>query len=165
MTRTRYLIVLTPILAVWACSVEQPENRLEQAAQELQQATQDRNEALRELADAQEELRAERAEVQTAEKALQQARRQLRARRKELVGEQQDLQVAASDTAIFRLLQRRLLDASELDDVAVTARVYERQVTLYGEVAEQSQRDAAQRIAESVPGVAAVSNLIDVSGQ
>lgn len=164
MIRTQHFIVATLTLALWACSPEQPEAKLEQAAQELREAVEETDEAMRELSDAQDELRAERAEVEAAEKALRQARRLLRERRKALAGEQADLQAAASDTAIFRLLQTRLLDAPELDELAIAGTVLEGRVTLYGDVPEKDQRDAAQRIAVSVPGVVEVNNLIEVAG-
>lgn len=150
-------------MALSGCGGDSPEEALRDAADEVHEAREARDAAAREVVDAAEDLADVRDEVKTAEAALAKARTQLRRQRVELRGEEADLAAAATDVAVFRLLQRRLLDAPELNGLAINVAVFDGDVTLSGEAASADQREAAQRIARSVPGVGEIDNQIDVT--
>ena len=109
------------------------------------------------------QLRDERADFEAAERALHQARKKFRETQKRLDGKRKDLDRVVTDTAMFRLLQRKLLDDSELTNLGLTASVFEARATLYGEGATPEQKRKAKEIARAISDVARVVNRIEVS--
>ena len=58
-----------------------------------------------------------------------------------------------TDAALFRSVQRRLLDDEELEDLAVAAEAAKGVITLRGTVPDQETRARAEEIARATPGV------------
>lgn len=70
-----------------------------------------------------------------------------------------------SDEEVFRRVQKQLLDAPALADVAIKAEVADRKVTLHGSVPDDATRDAAVSIARAVEGVDDVQSEIRVGAE
>ena len=64
---------------------------------------------------------------------------------------------------LFRNVQRRLLDAGALREVAIAAEVNDGVVTLRGRVPDEKMRNAAVQLATGVDGVITVDDLIEVA--
>lgn len=162
--RTRYVVMIAAILALGACEPEEPESRLKQAAGQVDQAKEKVQSARENVAEAKDELGSLQQAVDEAQQQLAQARKKLRRRQEQLAENRDRLHSFASDTAIFRLLQTRLLDEPSLSTAAVSADVINGRVTLRGEVESTAQKETAGKIAAGTPGVEEVRNLVDVSG-
>lgn len=100
------------------------------------------------------------AELEAAREAHDQARNALRDAEQKLASL---LPPPPSDDEVFRRVQKRLLEAPALAEVAIAADVSSRNVTLRGSVPDGATRDAALEIARSVDGVAAVRSEIQVA--
>ena len=161
--RIGYAAGIASILALAACGPQEPESRLKQAADQVEEAKQDVEAAQGDVVEAREDLGSLEAAVHAAEKQLAEARKKLRRKQKQLAEQRNELHSTASDTAIFRLLQRRLLDEKSLSTAAVSADVIDGRVTLRGEVETAEQKATAGDIASGTPGVEKVANLVDVS--
>lgn len=111
-----------------------------------------------------EEVADRRQEVEVAKKALAGAERQLMEAQKELREAESRIDLTATDAALFRAVQKRLLDDRDLRDVAIDADVERGVATLRGSVPDPEMRDRALEVAESVPGIAGVENQISVVG-
>ena len=148
-------------LSLAACEPQQPEERLQEAAADVDEAEQQLEGARGDVASAKASVADLKQEVSEAEARLAQARKALRQRQKELAAERDELHDIADDTAVFRLLQTRLLNDSRLADAAVSVDVLDGRVTLRGEVPNPQQKAIAGEIAETTPGVSEVENLID----
>ncbi len=112
-----------------------------------------------------EEVEGIRAELEAAESRLQLARGALDAEQRELArAEEQMRRFAVPDSVVFRNVQRELLDAGALRDVAIAAEVSKGVVTLRGRVPDERSREAAIEIAANVDGVISVDDLIEVAG-
>ena len=111
-----------------------------------------------------EEVETLRAEIESAESRLQLARGALDAEQRELTrAEQQMRSYAVPDPVLFRNVQRELLDAAALREVAIAAEVKQGVVTLRGRVPDEGLREAAVRVATGVDGVISVDDLIEVA--
>jgi len=97
----------------------------------------------------------------SAESELSAAQAQLRDAQRELAAIEEQAG-GATDTVLFRLVQRRLLDDSDLEKVGISAAVDAGVVELSGIVPSLELRDRAVGIASGIPGVASVENRIRV---
>lgn len=98
--------------------------------------------------------RSAEAELSAAQAQLSDAQRELAALEDEAGG--------ATDTVLFRLVQRRLLDDSDLEKVGISAAVEGGVVELSGVVPSAELRDRAVHIASGIPGVTSVEDRIRV---
>jgi osmotically-inducible protein OsmY len=144
------------LLAAAGCGGDSQEQELEkataavaaqrEAVQEARQAV----EAREQVADrAREELEAARGELETREQALREAESRIGGK--------------ATDAALFRSVQRRLLDDRELEDLAVAVQVTQGVVALQGTVPDENKRARAEEVARATPGAITVDNRIEVS--
>lgn len=163
-TWSRCLAPVLVTLALVACGPQDPEARLEEAATDVEQARQKVEAVREEVQSAKDDLQSLQAAVDDAQAQLAEARKKLRRKQEQLAAERNELHSTASDTAIFRLVQTRLLDEPSLSTAAVGVDVIDGQVTLRGEVESPEQKETAERIASGTPGVEKVVNLVDVSG-
>ena len=141
-------------------SAEQAAARLAGAEQEVAALRQIAAEAEQARQSAEAKVASAEAELEAAREAHDQARNALRD------AEQQLASLAPpppSDDEVFRRVQKRLLEAPALADVAIAAEVSSRKVTLRGSVPEAAIRDAAIEIARSTDGVAEVHSEIQVA--
>jgi osmotically-inducible protein OsmY len=144
-----------------------PPRTAEEAAERLADARRE-VEALRErAAESQEELDAAQAEVESAESALEKARQAHAQARNALRDAEQKLASIEppppSDQELFRRVQKQLLEAPALAQVAIAAEVKDRSVTLHGIVPDEGTREAAITVARSVEGVANVDSRIELA--
>ncbi len=116
------------------------------------------------LAAARETAESALAEVDDVERELRAAESELR-RVEEQVAELGPEPDPVSDTELFRMVQRELLEAQALARVAIAAEVRDGRVTLRGVVPDDATRRAAEDIAATLPGVASVANEIRVKGR
>ena len=128
------------------------------------------------LARASEQLDEERAVVDGARDAVAERRAVLKQAQEELAASQDELSEAerrfakleasltssVTDDVLVRAVQKRLLEDDDLDTVAIAARVKLGVVTLSGVVPNTGLRDRALEIAGETPGVASVSNQIEL---
>ncbi len=128
---------------------------LEAASQEL--------EAIQaEVEQARAELRTREGEAQAATASLERAQANLERAEKRLVAARDRVEEATNDTVLFRAVQQRLLDESDLDGVAITARVERRTATLDGSVPHEKLKKLAEEIAQQTRGIETVVNRITV---
>jgi hypothetical protein len=138
-----------------ACGDELPEERLSEA----ESAVRDAREAVRK---AEEALEEERRELAGCRADLEEAREQLaRAEQRQERAERRRAD-RATDVAIFRTLQKRLLEDEALDSVAIRAEVQDGVVTLHGAVPEADLRERALELGRSIPGAERVVDRIEV---
>ncbi len=102
------------------------------------------------------------AQASQAGDALEQAREALEEAEQRLADARQRVAKAASDAAVFRAVQQRLLDEADLKGVAISARVQRRTVTLEGSVPNETLKKRAQEVASGATGVETVINQITV---
>ena len=70
----------------------------------------------------------------------------------------------ATDAALFRAVQKRLLEDERLRHVAIDADVRRGVVELRGSVPDERTAAAAVEVARAVPGVMRVENRLNVAG-
>lgn len=158
-----FILLLTlPLFAVVACSDSSPDETLEAEAADVREAREAQRGAAEAVADATEQFAQRRKELEAAEEALVAARRDLKAARAIVSDERRELEQAATDTAVFRLVQSRLLEDADLAAAAIMSSVNDGQVTLMGDVDTPGQKAHAEQIAAGTPGVLRVRNLIEV---
>jgi len=111
-----------------------------------------------------EEVNNLRAEIESAESRLQLVRGALDTEQRELTRAEQQMRLfAVPDPVLFRNVQRKLLDASALREVAIAAEVKQGVVTLRGRVPDERVREVAVEVATGVDGVISVDDLIEVA--
>lgn len=145
----------TLILLVASCGGGSQEKELEQATAlvvEKQKAVEE----------ARQEVDARQAAVDEAREALEEAKAELRSREQALRDAKSKVGLKATDTTLFRSVQRNLLEDEELEGVAIAVRVTEGVVTLEGTVPEEEDRARAEEVARSTPGVVNLENRIEV---
>lgn len=130
---------------------------LEDAIGRLEQA----REAVEEASAVLEERQKASDEARTA---LGDARDTLAEAEQQLASAQSEVSDRATDDVLFRTIQKRLLDDTDLTDVAISARVTQGVVVLSGKVPDADLRDRALEIANAVPGSVAVESRISVVG-
>ena len=150
------LFALSSLLfAVSGCGGDSQEQELEDATA----AVVAKQEAVQE---AREEVEARQQVVAEARKDLEAAESELRIREQALRDAQSQVGFKATDSTLFRSVQRRLLDDPELDDLAVSVRVVKGVVTLQGAVPDEAARARAEEVAKETPGVVNVDNQVQV---
>lgn len=162
--RFRPLATVLVTVALVACGPDNPETQLKEAATEVEKAEHSVEAAREDVQAAQEDVQSLQQEVDKAQEQLADEREQLASKQGELAAEQNELDSTASDTAIFRLVQGRLLDDSSLSAAAIGVEVINGEVTLRGDVESQAQKETAGLIASDTPGVGKVVNLVNVTG-
>lgn len=150
-------------LLLAACGADTPEARLEAQAEDVADAEARIADVREEIGDTENELEVRRAAVAEAQKALADARSDLRRLQKKLAAEREALDTTATDTAIFRLLQKRLLEDELLADAAINIFVLDGTVVMYGDVDADDRKARAGDLAANTPGVENVRNFIDVN--
>ena len=129
------------------------------------------------LARASENLAAAREQVEESRERVTSRRQQVEEARAELAAAEQDLRdaqaalrqaesridVTATDAALFRAVQKRLLEEDDLRQVAIAVDVDRGVATLRGRVPKAKLRDRAVQVAKSVPGVASVESRISIA--
>ena len=145
----------TLILAAAGCGEDSQEQALEEATAAVGTA----REAVQE---ARQEVEARQQVADEARKELDAAKNELRIREQALREAESHVGLKATDAALFRSVQRRLLDDQELEDLAIAAEAAKGVVTLRGTVPDQETRVRAEEIAGETPGVVAVENQIEV---
>lgn len=153
--------LLSSFFILSACGSETPEDRLQGAAEDVSSVENRIENVSEEIADTSADLEQRRADVRDAEQALASARKELRKLQQKLATEQKKLDSTASDTAIFRLLQSRLLEDDLLASEAINLFVLDGAVVLYGDVRTEKQKSRAGDIAADVPGVSEVRNFVE----
>jgi osmotically-inducible protein OsmY len=138
----------------------------EAAAAQLESAHLDVETLRARVAETQQASERAEAEKEAAEAALEAANEAYDRARNALRDAEQKLASLMppppSDEEVFRRVQKQLLDAPALAQVAIKAEVAERKVTLHGNVPDDATRDAAVSIAGAVDGVASVESEIRV---
>lgn len=114
------------------------------------------------VAVAQDAVSERAAEVADAQKLLASAQDDLRAAEAELVRREAAVDARATDTVVFREVQKRLLEDDELSRVAISASVKDSVVTLNGSVENGMLRDRAVEVSRDTPGVDRVDSRIEV---
>jgi osmotically-inducible protein OsmY len=143
-------------LLVGACGGEAPEQRLEQAAERVRDAREEVRDARRALEAEMNEATRKRAEVADARESLESAQQKLSQASSRL-------EQRATDVALFRAIQKELLETEDLDDAAVLAHVRDGAVTLYGSAPDAEARERAVQIARETPGVVSVASNVAVT--
>lgn len=148
-------------IPVLACAVlglgcaESPEEDYREAALRVTAAQEGVKEAEAAVAE-------QRAELEQAQADLAEARDALAEARDALTAAESRVDVAVTDSHLFRAVQQRLLEDRKLEEVAVSAEVEKAIVTLKGRVETPEQRDRAIAVAERVPGVVKVVSRLSV---
>ena len=107
---TRVLAMAFALLAAGACS-EDPEQKLRKAGEHLEDAQEDAQKA-------QKRLKAEEQVLEDAHKQMAKDRQAAGAAQGRVAAAEAEVRLYATDEAIFREVQRRLLDDSKLLDTA-----------------------------------------------
>lgn len=151
----RSLWIALAIATLLACGSDPPEEQLAEAREQL-------GEARAEVKALEARVEARREAVKRAERSLAEARAKLDDAESELAAARKRIDTRATDVALFRSVQRALLENDELDEVAIRAEVNAGVVTLHGEVRTQAQAEAALETARRQPGVGEVRSRIQV---
>lgn len=102
------------------------------------------------------------AQVRDAQQKLADARASLREVEEELARHEAAVDRSATDTALFRAVQKQLLEDDKLSGVAISASVSNGAVVLTGSVPNGKLRDRAVEVAREIPGVTRVQSRIEV---
>ena len=153
---TRVLVMALALLAAGACS-EDPEQKLRKAAEHLDDAQEDAQKA-------QKRLKAEKQVLEDAREQMAKDRQTAAAAQGQVAAAEAEVRLYATDEAVFREVQRRLLDDSKLLDTAVSVQVSQGVVTLTGSVTTAALRARAGELAKTSPGVVSVVNDVQVAG-
>lgn len=142
-------------LLVVACGQPSPEAQLAEAREDLERARQ-------EVASAEARYEETVRRVEKAREARDEASEALEAARAQLTEAKAEVGRYATDDAIFRTVQSRLLEDEKLSDVAIPVRVEDGVVVLTGEVPKESLAERAAELAGEVAGVVEVRSRIRV---
>jgi osmotically-inducible protein OsmY len=146
---------LTLLSGLCACGEPSIEEKLSNAEALLVDARAAVQEAQGQVEETQESLEQAQSEVEAA-------RQELRDAESRLAEVESTVDFRVTDALLFRAIQKRLLEADELADLAIRAEVVRGAVTLHGSVRRPEARDTAIEIAKGVPGVATVDSRIEV---
>jgi osmotically-inducible protein OsmY len=105
-----------------------------------------------------------RARLEVAQAELAAADRQLREAEERLREAESRVDLKATDAALFRAVQKRLLEDERLRHVAIDADVRRGVVELRGSVPDERTAAAAVEVARAVPGVMRVESRLNVAG-
>jgi hypothetical protein len=142
-------------LLLLACGEPSPEAQLAEAREGLERARQ-------EVESAKARVEETTRKLEKAQEAREEALGSLTAAREDLAEARAEVGRYATDDAIFRAVQSRLLEDEELSDVAIPVRVDDGVVTLTGEVPKRELATRAEEITNEVAGVIEVRNRIRV---
>ena len=131
-------------------------------AAQLEAATQELAEAQSEVEAASTTVEEKLETVSTAEAELGDARQAFVSAQQRLANARSLVGASATDSVLFRSIQRDLLEDDSLDGFAIAAQVEQGVVTLTGTVASAALRERAAEIARSTSGVASVNNRIEI---
>ena len=145
----------TLLFAAAGCGGDSQEQELKEATA----AVAAKREAVQE---AREQVEARQQVVDEARKELEAAESELRIREQALREAESQVGLKATDPALFRSVQRRLLDDEKLDELAIAVQVAKGVVTLQGTVPDENDRARAEEVARATPGVVTVENRIEV---
>jgi osmotically-inducible protein OsmY len=149
------LALSTLLFAAAGCGGDSQEQELKEATA----AVAAKREAVQE---ARGEVEARQQVVDEARKELEAAESELRIREQALGEAESHVGLKATDAALFRSVQRRLLDDEELEELAIAVQVAKGVVTLQGVVPDQDARARAEEVARATAGVVTVENRIEV---
>ena len=155
-TSARLLFAGLTIGALLVGCGDDSEQKLQSATQGLTQAREELTELNDTLAQREEALEETRADRDLAEEAVIDARRRVSVA-------QQEVEKHTTDDAVFRAVQKRLLEDEGLEHVAISAQVRNGVVTLSGTVPDQQTRDLAGEVARSALGVVDVNSQITIA--
>jgi len=150
------LLVLAGLCLSLAACGESREEQLRRASVALESARQE----VRKLRD---EVKAKEEKQIAAEQELMVARKNLTEAESRLGEAESKVDLKATDEAIFRAVQKRLLEDKKLRDTAISATVERGTVTLHGRVSDEKLVKYAMDLARETPGVAAVESEIQVA--
>ncbi len=146
---------LALVLAGTGCGGEDQVEALERASERLAVAR-------KAVEDAQLHVDRQAEAVDSANEKLKQAYEVLHTAEQKLADTEDEIDLRATDAVLFRLIQKRLLDDDDLEDVAISARVSKGVVTLSGTVPNEELRERAIDIARDTPGVVSVESRIEI---
>jgi osmotically-inducible protein OsmY len=145
-------LILVASLAGWGCGeAESPEGKLKRAAERAEEVREQRAEKQNEVTELRKELARQREVLKKTEAELETAREELASTQEKLQKAQARVDAYATDSALFRRIQKQLLE--ELDQSAIDVEVTDQVVTLQGKVATEDDREKAIEIARSAAGV------------
>jgi osmotically-inducible protein OsmY len=154
---SRLVLALAVSVAIGAgCGESSQEQALVEASEGLASAREDVEAAREGVANQRQQLEAAKTDLADAERELRQAEAALREA-------ESRIDITATDAALFRAVQKRLLEEGDLREVAIAVDVQRGVATLRGRVPDIEIRDRAVEVAESVPGVAGVESLISIT--
>jgi len=142
-------------LVALACGGSDPEADLAAASAAVEKAR-------ARVAEERESVQALENAAEKLQKQLAESRAALRDAESELAQRESVVDRSATDSVLFRAVQKRLLDDDDLSDVAIAASVSKGVVTLSGSVPDAKLRDRALDVARATPGVVSVESRIDV---
>ena len=151
---TAWALALVALLAL-GCGEKSPEELLAEATEELTGATQAKDAAKASLDQLDERLAKAQSARDTAFEAFEEARIRWESA-KDAVGE------FATDEVLHQQINRLLLDASELGESRINARVSDHVVALTGSADGQEAIDHAIELVGSVPGVYRVASQVRI---
>jgi osmotically-inducible protein OsmY len=138
------------------------EERVQEAAKRVRGSAEKVSEERDEAADRRQALEREQRSVAEATREHEQATRRLEQARKRLRDLRREIAREVTDVALFRHIQKSLLEEKSLSDVAIAVQVEEHVVTLSGRVPDAELERTALRLAERTPGVLEVRDRIEV---
>jgi osmotically-inducible protein OsmY len=160
------LAVAFAVTALTACNrADAPEARLEDAAESFQEAREETKEKHEGVQAIRDEIAKKYSEVENAEKELADARQELAKAEQQLQEARARLDTRATDVALFRSIQKSLLDEDELRDSAIRVEVDDRIVTLRGQASDKDAHQRAIELAKAAPGTERIVDHITVEVQ
>ncbi|MDZ4729551.1 MAG: BON domain-containing protein [Xanthomonadales bacterium] len=162
MINPRLVVVILACLVLAGCQPDTPDEKLLKTADDVDAVQQKMEQAGDKVVDAADELAAREKAVEAAESELQETRKELKKIQLQYFEEQELLERRANDTALFRLVQKQLLEEPKLEGNAVSVSVDHGVVSLKGDMQSQQQVDLAVDMAKQAPGVKSVRNLMEI---
>ncbi len=141
-----------------ACGGDDREARFQAAAQQL-------SEARLEVESARAVVDEKQARVAALQPELDAALAVLRRAEERMAAAEAAVDLDATDEILFRAVQKRLLEAEDLEKVAIAARVEQGVVYLSGRVPDADLRNRAIDVARETPGIARVESRIDLESE
>jgi osmotically-inducible protein OsmY len=161
-TNPRLFVVILACLVLAGCKPDTPDEKLLKTADDVDAVQKKMEQAGEKVVDAADELAAREKAVEAAGSELQETRKELKVIQQQYVEEQELLDRRANDTALFRLVQKQLLEEPQLEGNAVSVNVDNGIVSLRGNLQNQQQVTLAVEIAQQAPGVKSVRNLMEI---
>ncbi len=146
---------LVAVLSLAGCGSDDDQAQLEAAQKSLVAASQA-------VSDARAVVEEREAQAEAADEELQVAKRELRQAEIELGKIETSIDARATDTVLFRIIQRALLEDEDLEKFAIAAQVEDGVVYLRGRVPDAELQQRAVDIAGDAPGVIGVESSIAV---